>query len=147
MSIISQVLPHAGDMVLIDEIVSITQENIECCTRSHLLDTNPLRNKSGLPMTAALEYGAQAVALHGLLNLQKNKAKPQTPKPTARIIAVKSASWGQDWLHTIEQPLIIRATRLTHLDSIAHYSFELTTSTHQAALYQAQVTVLLNNQT
>lgn len=144
MSILSQVLPHAGDMVLIDEIVSITLENIECSTRSHLLNSNPLRNISGLPMTAALEYGAQAVALHGLLNLQKKETEAQSPKPTARIIAVKSASWNQDWLHTIEQPLSITATRLTHLDTIAHYRFELTTSRHQAELYQAHVTVLLS---
>ncbi|MFC7292571.1 hypothetical protein [Hirschia litorea] len=147
MSIISQVLPHAGDMVLIDEIVSLSADKIECRTQSHRLKNNPLSMAKGLPITAGLEYGAQAVALHGLLNSTPTETHKQSPKLDARIIAVKSASWTHDWLDQLDQPLTICATRLTHLDTLAQYHVELTTSTHQTPHYQAHVTVLLSSQT
>ncbi|MGI9285370.1 MAG: hypothetical protein ACR2P1_08270 [Pseudomonadales bacterium] len=63
-----QQLPHSGAMCLIDRVVSWDEKRICCSTDSHLSSANPLRQNGRLPALCALEYAAQALALHGVLN-------------------------------------------------------------------------------
>lgn len=58
-------IPHAGDMCLLDEVLAWDEDKIECRSQSHLNQNNPLRNVQGLPSLALIEYGAQAMAVHG----------------------------------------------------------------------------------
>lgn len=139
MTAISELLPHQGKMVLIDTIVSCDENFIVCKARSHQSQSNPLRNKTGLPISACLEYGAQALALHGIMNRSGDTRLKQ-----ASIITIKKANWSHQWLHDIDRELIISAKLKTQLDTVAKYSFSIKTENSESPIYQAEVSVSLS---
>lgn len=61
-------IPHSGDMVLIHRIVAHDAHRIHCRSRIATAADHPLACAGTLPASALLEYGAQAMALHGGLN-------------------------------------------------------------------------------
>ena len=64
---IERLIPHSGSMCLLDRLESWSLEGIRCTAISHRDPHNPLRTASGLLATCAIEYAAQAMALHGAL--------------------------------------------------------------------------------
>ncbi|QGW82719.1 hydroxymyristoyl-ACP dehydratase [Variovorax paradoxus] len=62
---IAQRIPHSGSMCLLDWLERWDAESIHCSTRTHALPDNPLRTAGGLLAPNAIEYAAQAMALHG----------------------------------------------------------------------------------
>jgi predicted hotdog family 3-hydroxylacyl-ACP dehydratase len=64
---IAALIPHRGPMCLLDRMTSWTGERIECVARNHRDARHPLRSASGLLASAAVEYAAQAMAVHGAL--------------------------------------------------------------------------------
>ena len=64
---IKKLVPHGGDMVLIDRVVRWTTREIVCRADTHGDPKNPLRCNSCLPALSGIEYGAQAMAIHGTL--------------------------------------------------------------------------------
>ena len=138
MTAISELLPHQGNMVLIDKIVACDENNIICTTLSHRLSDNPLRNSQGLPISASLEIGAQAIALHGISNRPAD-----APPKSASIISVKKATWSEQWLQDLDL-LTIKAALKTKLDTIAKYSFTIETQASSTPIYEAEVSVSLS---
>lgn len=65
--VIADLIPHAGAMVLLDDIVSWDDATITCRTTTHLDVANPLRRAGRLSTICAVEYALQAAALHGAL--------------------------------------------------------------------------------
>ena len=88
-------VPHAGAMCLLDSVVSWDEQHIECRAASHASPTHPLAQDGRLPATAAIEYAAQAMALHGCLVHEQagaatradasstTTARPAASRPTA----------------------------------------------------------------
>lgn len=70
----AHLIPHAGEMTLIDQVDHWEEKHIICRTRSHLDSANPLYFKKKLSSIHLLEYGAQAIAIHG--GLLSGKQKP-----------------------------------------------------------------------
>ena len=64
---IAALVPQQGAMCLLDEILSFDEHSIVCRTASHQSPGNPLRCDGRLPAIAGIEYGAQAMAVHGAL--------------------------------------------------------------------------------
>lgn len=60
-------IPHHGKMCLLDGVEHWDEDRILCLARSHLCPDNPLRSGGELHGVHALEYGAQAIAVHGAL--------------------------------------------------------------------------------
>lgn len=60
-----ELIPHAGRMCLLERVIKWSETYIECESSSHALADNPLRRKQCLPAVALIEYGAQAMAVHG----------------------------------------------------------------------------------
>jgi predicted hotdog family 3-hydroxylacyl-ACP dehydratase len=54
-------------MVLLDEILAWDGRNIRCAATSHSRPDNPLRKDGRLAAVCGIEYGAQAMAVHGAL--------------------------------------------------------------------------------
>ena len=54
-------------MVLLDAVESWNAKEIVCITTSHRRADHPLRRDGFLPACAAIEYAAQAMAVHGAL--------------------------------------------------------------------------------
>jgi len=75
---IARLVPHAGAMCLLDRTLEAGEAHLLCSARSHRDPANPLRGAGGLPATAAIEYAAQAMALHGALVAERQGA-PSTP--------------------------------------------------------------------
>ncbi len=139
MTAISDLIPHAGNMVLIKTVQSCDQDDIICTTDTHFSPTNPLRNAHGLPISAALEYGAQAIALHGAMNKSQSEKSPK-----ALIVAVRQADWTTDWLHTIDSELIIQASIATRMNALARYTFKISSKSDNSYIYQADVSVSIS---
>lgn len=62
---IEALVPHTGAMCLLERVQRWDEDSIECAASSHLDEANPLRVDGHLPVEAAIEYAAQAMAVHG----------------------------------------------------------------------------------
>jgi len=60
-------VPHHGTMCLLHALHESSDTHVLCSTMSHHAADNPLRSASGLLSCNAIEYAAQAMALHGAL--------------------------------------------------------------------------------
>lgn len=64
---IAALVPHGGDMMLLDAATHWDATGITCRSTRHLDPGNPLRHAGALPPAAGIEFGLQAAALHGAL--------------------------------------------------------------------------------
>jgi predicted hotdog family 3-hydroxylacyl-ACP dehydratase len=64
---IARLIPHSGSMCLLARLEHWDADTIVCSASSHRDAANPLRTASGLLAPCAIEYAAQAMALHGAL--------------------------------------------------------------------------------
>jgi predicted hotdog family 3-hydroxylacyl-ACP dehydratase len=90
---IARLVPHAGTMVLLDELISHDDQAIHCRAELVLDDQHPLVRKGRLPATALAEYGAQAMAVHGGL-----LAEPGSPPRPGRLVALGQLDLALDAL-------------------------------------------------
>jgi predicted hotdog family 3-hydroxylacyl-ACP dehydratase len=75
---IAALIPHGGTMCLLDRLAAWDETRIVCIATNHRDARHPLRTRSGLLSTAAIEYAAQAMALHGAL-IGQEAGTPATP--------------------------------------------------------------------
>ncbi len=85
---ISALIPHSGSMCLLATLQAWDTQRIVCTASNHRAIDHPLRTRSGLLASAAIEYAAQAMALHGALIGQATGA-PATPGYLASARAVQ----------------------------------------------------------
>lgn len=64
---IAALIPHSGSMCLLARLQSWDAQRIVCAATNHRDADHPLRTASGLMSPCAIEYAAQAMALHGAL--------------------------------------------------------------------------------
>ena len=130
-------IPHAGAMCLLDHLLAWDEAHIVCRTRSHRDPGNPLRSAGGLAAPCAIEYAAQAMALHGTLG-----AAPGTPPTPGFLASVRAVRLHVPWLDRVEGELQVRAERLAGDAGQALYAFSL----HRAdgtPLVDGRATVIL----
>lgn len=60
-------IPHQGNMCLLDGVVAWSAERVHCRASSHRDAMNPLRHRDRLGALCAIEYAAQAMAVHAAL--------------------------------------------------------------------------------
>jgi predicted hotdog family 3-hydroxylacyl-ACP dehydratase len=65
---IAALIPHAGTMCLLARVDGWDARQIRCTATGHVEADHPLRSASGLLASAAIEYAAQAAAVHGALS-------------------------------------------------------------------------------
>ncbi len=102
---IDRLLPHAGAMVLIDRVESWSAHDIVCATRTHLRADNPLRRGTRLSIVCAIEYGAQAMRIHGGLASGETEAQ-------ALLASLRDIVFFSDSLDGVDSDLVIRAAML-----------------------------------
>jgi len=81
-------IPHAGAMCLLGSLDRWDLEHIVCSARSHRDPAHPLKTASGLLAPCAIEYAAQAMALHGAL-IGADAGSAATPGYLASARAVR----------------------------------------------------------
>lgn len=129
-------IPHAGSMCLLDEVLEWDDEGIRCQSRSHRLSDNPLRCAQGLSSLQGLEYGAQAMAVHG--GLLASARGEQVPP--GYLAAIRQVELGVDWLHDIDAPLEVEARRLA--GEGGQFIYQIRVMIGDRLLVQARVTVM-----
>lgn len=60
-----RLIPHRGTMLLLDGVRGWDATSIRCWSRQHRAPDNPLRQDGRLGVLCAIEFAAQAMALHG----------------------------------------------------------------------------------
>ena len=69
---ICKLIPHTGNMCLIESIQEWDDKQIICHSKTHQLKNNPLKIGNSLSIITLIEYGAQTMAIHGSLLAQRN---------------------------------------------------------------------------
>ena len=136
---IRNLIPHAGSMCLLNKVLSFDAQGIVCIARSHLIQTNPLRENNMLHAVCGIEYAAQAMALHGALT----SANPsQTPR-AGRLAGVRSVQFAVSRLDDIPEDLEIAATQLMGDENSMVYEFTIKTL-NRVLLYGKATVVLVS---
>jgi predicted hotdog family 3-hydroxylacyl-ACP dehydratase len=118
---LDHLLPHEGDMCLLDAVRSWDADGIRCSARSHRDRTNPLRHAGHLDAICGLEYAAQAMAVHAGLVRAAEEARPIV----GYLGGVRALELGVQRLDDIAQDLEIEATRLLGDRSGVMYAFRV----------------------
>jgi predicted hotdog family 3-hydroxylacyl-ACP dehydratase len=135
---IAQRVPHQGRMCLLDRLQRWSATEIHCSARSHHDADNPLRSAGGLLAPCAIEYAAQAMALHGAL------AAPQGEPPSAGYLAsVRGVRCAVARLDTVYGDLQIHAERQAGNAHQVLYRFRVQDA-RGALLVEGRATVVLN---
>lgn len=101
---LAALIPHAGSMCLLDAVDDWTAEWIRCSSQTHIDEAHPLRRRGQLTALHLVEYGAQAMAVHGALLAQGG--------PQAGMIgALRDIRLHVSRIDDLSQPLDVSATR------------------------------------
>jgi predicted hotdog family 3-hydroxylacyl-ACP dehydratase len=114
-------IPHQGSMCLLEEVLCWDLQRLSCRMVSHRAVDNPLRAHGRLGAACAIEYAAQAVAVHGAL-LQCPSA---SGSGFGMLTSARRVEFAVDRLDDLPHDLLVSAQRL-HSDAVsALYSFTL----------------------
>ncbi|MFO1429424.1 MAG: hypothetical protein U1F76_04675 [Candidatus Competibacteraceae bacterium] len=133
---IQRLIPHAGTMCLLDRVIAWDETSILCETTTHREPTNPLRRQGRLAGLHALEYGAQAAAVHGGL-LAATAGGQALP---CYLAALRAARLYSDYLDGIAMSLQVSARRLLGNAGDCIYRIEIRADA--TVLAEARVTII-----
>jgi predicted hotdog family 3-hydroxylacyl-ACP dehydratase len=135
---IAQRIPHSGSMCLLDGLLAWDATTVRCRASGHHDATHPLRSPGGLLAPVAIEYAAQAMALHGALT-----AAPGSVPSAGFLASARSVNLHVARLDDVPGLLIVSATRLAGADQQALYTFALHDEGGRL-LVDGRATVVLN---
>ena len=101
-------IPHHGGMCLLHEVDRWDNTEIYGSARSHTAPDNPLRNAQGLPISAGIEYAAQAMAVHGAL-----LAPVDQLAQVGYLTSVRNVEWWTPRLDDVGFEITVQATRIS----------------------------------
>ena len=114
---LSALIPQTGAMCLVDDVESFDASSIVCVSLQHLSPHNPLRRSGHLSSVHAIEFAAQAVALHGALNV------PTRSPARGLLVSVRGCKLHAPALDGMPGPLRIEARRVAVAESLSGYEF------------------------
>jgi predicted hotdog family 3-hydroxylacyl-ACP dehydratase len=135
---IAQRIPHHGSMCLLERLQAWSPAGITCVALSHRDPANPLRSASGLLAPCAIEYAAQAMALHGAL-----MATADVPATPGYLASVRHVRMNVERLDTVEGPLTVQAERLAGNAQQVLYRYAVSDEQGRL-LVDGRATVVLN---
>ena len=109
-------LPHQGAMNLLEAVVAWDEATLHAVATSHRDAANPLRRAGVLPITAGIEYGAQAAAAHGAL-------AAATPSGAGYLAGMRAVTFHAGRLDDLDAPLDVRAEQLGGSEAGVLYRF------------------------
>jgi predicted hotdog family 3-hydroxylacyl-ACP dehydratase len=129
---IEAIIPHSGKMCLIEQVDWWDIDNITCRTNSHRDLQNPLRLNGELSAIHLLEYGAQAIAIHG--GLLTNAKIP------GFLAAIRNTKLHIARIDTLDCEITINAKAEIKTENGAVYEFSI--SAADEVLIEARATVI-----
>jgi predicted hotdog family 3-hydroxylacyl-ACP dehydratase len=131
-------IPHAGTMCLLDEVLRWDALSVQCLSRRYSWPDNPLRRANGTLGTACgIEIAAQAMAVHGRLTAGEGSA----PKG-GYLVSLRDVRLHAARLDTMEGDLLVNAERLLGDAKTAIYHFSL--AVQETELLCGRATVMLD---
>jgi predicted hotdog family 3-hydroxylacyl-ACP dehydratase len=115
-------VPHAGDMCLLDGVVAFDDATIHAVSTAHTAPTHPLRAEHGLHAVHLAEYGAQATAVHGAL---RAKASGATQPRPGMLVSLRGVKLAVDRVDDLAGRLDVFAECLLADDAGAQYTFRI----------------------
>ena len=94
---IAGLIPHAGDMCLLDRALGWDDFSIRCRSDSHRRSDHPLRRDGRLGAVHLVEYAAQATAIHHALLAPRPECAPMP----GYLAAVRHVRLEVNWLDEI----------------------------------------------
>lgn len=118
---ILKLIPHQGEMCLLDRVVEWGKDSVVLATATHRSPANPLRLNGRLSAVHLCEYGAQAMAVHGGLSAQ---ADGKTAQP-GFLVSLRDVKLNVDYVESLAGELHVSAQRLMESPGSWQYSFEV----------------------
>jgi predicted hotdog family 3-hydroxylacyl-ACP dehydratase len=142
---IEALVPHRGSMCLLERMLSCSETGIECVAINHRDRDHPLRSAGRLWASAAIEYAAQAAALHGAL-----RARQAGGDAVAGYLAsardVRLAVLRLDTLPAAPAPQAdeLRIAAVRHAGDAARLLYEFTVSHGSREIASGRLAVVLH---
>jgi predicted hotdog family 3-hydroxylacyl-ACP dehydratase len=128
-------LPHRGAMCLLDGVLEWDDARVLCRASSHRDAGNPMRVARQLPAACGIEYGAQAMAVHGAL-LSRGALRPGV------LASVRSVRLLAARLDDVPGLLRVSAERLSGEADHVLYGFSV--ACEAGELLRGRATVVLD---
>jgi predicted hotdog family 3-hydroxylacyl-ACP dehydratase len=113
---VARLIPHQGAMCLLEGVSACDAQGIACTSATHRDAANPLRRDGMLPAICGVEYGLQAMALHGALTAG-------APQPAGFVAALAGVDLAAERLDDVAGALEITATALSRESRGFIYAF------------------------
>jgi len=114
---IRALIPHAGAMCLLEQVLDWDESSIRCLTRSHRDPTHPLRHAGGLSALHLIEYCAQAMALHrGLVAESRGETAPR-----GWLVSTRDFKLAVARLDDLAEPITVLARELLYFEGGTQY--------------------------
>lgn len=136
---IRKLIPHSGNMCLLDKVIYWDQTQIECLANSHRDKHNPLKSQGQLLAIHLIEYGAQAIAVHGGL-LAKSKKKAFQP---GYLAGIHEANFYIDTVDCNISELRINGCAQFQSEAGVIYTVQIHAVDRKELLIEARATVML----
>lgn len=114
---IAKLIPHTGNMCLLEKIINWNETTLKAQTYTHLKLDNPLRTNDKLKSIHGIEYAAQAMAVHGALLDKKCQ--------NGYIGSIRNVVVNEAYLPTRKSPLDIHVQALMRSKQGFIYNFSL----------------------
>ena len=132
---LTQMIPHAGAMCLLDGVRAIDATHIVCTATSHRDAANPLRRRGQLAAICGVEYAAQAMAAHGAWACASAGGSRR-----GMFASLREVAWSCARLDQIDEELTIEAELDADDGRTAAYRFALKAG--EALLLRGRATVV-----
>lgn len=120
-------------MCLLESVLSWNREGIVCRATSHRDPGNPLRSGGELPALAAIEYAAQAMAVHH--GLASGRGRPRL----GYLARVREVAFRIDRLDHLRADLTVTANQLAVTSASSMYGFRVAAEDRELVTGQALV--------
>jgi predicted hotdog family 3-hydroxylacyl-ACP dehydratase len=114
-------IPHAGDMCLLDDVVAWDATHLHARSASHQRRDNPLRAEGMLHAINLCEYAAQAMAVHGAL---RERAAGAVARP-GFLVALREVALRVERIDDLAGKLQVHVECLLALPDSLQYGFRV----------------------
>jgi len=131
---IARLIPHAGNMCLLKAVLEWDQNRILCVGRDHRDPGNPLRVGGRFHTTSAIEYAAQAMAVHGGLT-GRVAMRPRA----GYLVSLRDVTCRQLFLDDLDGDILVEAERFHEESGPVLYRFAVRAGRAEAVTGRAMV--------
>jgi predicted hotdog family 3-hydroxylacyl-ACP dehydratase len=131
---IARRIPHQGAMCLLADASHWDENGIVCRADSHRAPNNPLRHEGRLGAACAIEYAAQAMALHGALCVGRD-----APPRAGFLTSLRDVRLSVTALDDLADDLDVHVEKLMGDDNNVMYRFTVTAGALAVARGRAAV--------